>query len=46
MKEALDIAARGLVKTKYELKPIDSLTQIFEDLEGGKISGRIVLDLH
>ncbi|KAK6222378.1 hypothetical protein LQW54_001078 [Pestalotiopsis sp. IQ-011] len=44
-KECLDIAARGLVKTHYELRPMQDLTAIFEEMERGQINGRIVLDL-
>ncbi|KAJ4390964.1 hypothetical protein N0V93_004563 [Gnomoniopsis smithogilvyi] len=43
--EAVEIAARHGIKTQYELKKMEDLTKIFEDMEGGKINGRIVLDL-
>lgn len=66
--EAVNIAARHGIKTRYELKKMTDLTsvspdctlcetlchksetadllgQIFEDMEAGKINGRIVLDL-
>ncbi|KAF8851330.1 NAD(P)-binding protein [Acephala macrosclerotiorum] len=44
-KECLEIAARGLVKTHYQLRKMESLTEIFSEMEDGKISGRMVLDL-
>ncbi|KAH7014167.1 alcohol dehydrogenase [Microdochium trichocladiopsis] len=44
-KECLDIATAAGIKTRYELRPIDSLTQVFKDMEEGKINGRVVLDL-
>ncbi|CAI6089441.1 unnamed protein product [Clonostachys chloroleuca] len=44
-KECLDIAAVGKIKTHYELRPMDNLTEVFKDMKSGKINGRIVLDL-
>ncbi|KAH6871762.1 chaperonin 10-like protein [Thelonectria olida] len=44
-RECLEIASRGLVRTHYQLKTMDQLTEIFHDFEDGKINGRIVLDL-
>jgi len=44
-KECLDIAARGLVKTHYKLRGMDSLTDIFNEMEAGTITGRAVIDL-
>jgi propanol-preferring alcohol dehydrogenase len=41
--EAIDIAARGQVKCYYQLKQLSDLTEVFDDLEKGKIAGRIVL---
>jgi len=43
--ETLELAARGIVKTHYTTKKMEDLTQIFEDMEQGKIQGRVVLDL-
>ncbi|CAN8106094.1 unnamed protein product [Discula destructiva] len=43
--EAVEIAARHGIKTHYELKKMSELTTIFEDMDAGKINGRIVLDL-
>ncbi|CRK10824.1 hypothetical protein BN1723_009178 [Verticillium longisporum] len=44
-KQCLELAAQGRVKTRYTLRRMESLTNIFEDLESGKIQGRVVLDL-
>jgi propanol-preferring alcohol dehydrogenase len=41
----LEIAARGLVKTHYQLRKMEDLTDIFTEMEGGKINGRVVMDL-
>jgi len=43
--EALDIAARGKVKCSFAAKPLKDLTEIFENLEDGKIAGRVVVDM-
>jgi len=44
-KECLDFAARGLVKAHYQLRPMESLTEVFKEMENGTINGRIVIDL-
>jgi propanol-preferring alcohol dehydrogenase len=44
-KEALDIVAAGHVTPHYELRPMDQLTQIFDDMHAGKVMGRLVIDL-
>lgn len=43
--EAMEIAAQGKVKCQYQLRQLHELNQIFEDLEEGKVNGRIVLKL-
>lgn len=43
--EVLGFAARGLVKTHFQVKKMEQLTDIFEDMHAGKLSGRVVLDL-
>jgi alcohol dehydrogenase, propanol-preferring len=43
--EALDIAAKGDVKVVYASKKLDELEQVYEDMKGGKIAGRIVINL-
>ncbi|KAI0052104.1 GroES-like protein [Auriscalpium vulgare] len=44
-REAVDIAARGQVKCYYSVKPLGALSEVYEDLEKGKIAGRIVLNM-
>lgn len=44
MAEALDFAARGLVKADIELQPLSAINSIFERLEHGQVAGRVVLD--
>lgn len=44
MKEALDFAARGKVKAQIETAPLSEINTIFENMEKGKINGRIVLE--
>lgn len=43
--ETLDFAARGLVKTTFRTEKMDKLTSIFEEMDAGKLRGRVVLDL-
>ncbi|ODN77762.1 hypothetical protein, variant 1 [Cryptococcus amylolentus CBS 6039] len=43
--EALEIAAAGKVKVVYEQKTLADLKDVYEDLEAGKIAGRIVLEV-
>jgi alcohol dehydrogenase, propanol-preferring len=43
--EVLDMAARGIVKTKYEIEPMEKLGEVFEKLHDGKLLGRVVLEL-
>lgn len=43
--ETLDFAQRGVAKTKYRLAKLEDLSQVFKDMEDGKIEGRVVLDL-
>ncbi|KAL3424734.1 putative alcohol dehydrogenase [Phlyctema vagabunda] len=43
--EVLDMAARGIVKTKFRLETMDKLTEVFEEMSAGKMQGRVVLDL-
>lgn len=43
--EALDFAARGLVKVHYKTEKMDKLTEIFKDMNEAKLQGRVVLDL-
>ncbi|KAL1959285.1 hypothetical protein VTO42DRAFT_2472 [Malbranchea cinnamomea] len=43
--ECIDIAARGLVKTHFQLRKMEELSEIFEEMRQGKIKGRVVIDL-
>ncbi|KAF9225933.1 GroES-like protein, partial [Gyrodon lividus] len=42
--EAMEIAAAGKVKVKYELKGLTELQEVYEGLDQGKVAGRVVLD--
>lgn len=43
--QVLDLAARGLVKTHCRVEKLDKLTEVFREMEGGKLQGRVVIDL-
>ncbi|KZV65771.1 GroES-like protein [Peniophora sp. CONT] len=43
--EAMEIAATGAVKCIFQAKPLAELKNVYHDLEGGKIAGRIVLNM-
>ena len=43
--DVLDLAARGIIKVHYELRSLDELTQVFQDMKAGSLVGRIVLNL-
>ena len=43
--EVLAMAGRGIVKTHYRLEKMESLSEVFEEMEAGKLIGRVVLDL-
>lgn len=45
MIEAIGFYARGAVSTKYELRPLDAVNDVFSRMETGTIDGRVVLDL-
>ncbi|CAE6526405.1 unnamed protein product [Rhizoctonia solani] len=45
MRQALDIAARGRVNTICRIEPLAKLPEVFEELQAGKLAGRVVLDL-
>ncbi|GAB1524191.1 Alcohol dehydrogenase [Rhizoctonia solani] len=44
-RQALDIAARGRVKTTYRVEPLGALPAVFKEMKEGKLAGRVVLDL-
>ncbi|KAL1635652.1 hypothetical protein SLS56_001705 [Neofusicoccum ribis] len=43
--ETMDFARRGIVKSHHRVEKMDALTAVFEEMEGGKLQGRVVLDL-
>lgn len=43
--EVLELAARGLVSTHLRVEKLERLTEVFEEMEGGKLQGRVVIDL-
>jgi len=43
--DVLDMAARGIVKTHFRIEKMDKLTEVFQEMEQGKLHGRVVLDL-
>lgn len=45
MMEALDFAKRGLVKCHVAAAPLDSVNEVFTDLDNDRIMGRVVLKL-
>lgn len=44
-KEALDFAARGLVKCEIEMRQLEDIEQTLQDLEAGAIAGRVVIKI-
>lgn len=44
LQEAFQFAAEGKVVPKVELRPIEDINDIFEEMEEGKITGRMVID--
>jgi len=40
----MEIAASGKVHVKYALRGLTNLQQVYNELEEGKVAGRIVLD--
>jgi alcohol dehydrogenase, propanol-preferring len=45
MQEALDFFARGKVSPTYTVRPLAEINDIFAELEGGTIDGRVVMDM-
>jgi propanol-preferring alcohol dehydrogenase len=45
MSEALDFFARGKVDPTYTVRPLDEINAIFEEMEQGRIDGRVVMDM-
>ncbi|KAF8602276.1 GroES-like protein [Ceratobasidium sp. AG-I] len=44
-RQALDIAARGRVRTTFRVEPLASLPEVFKEMKEGKLAGRVVLDM-
>ena len=42
--EAFDFATQGLVVLVVQKRPVQDAPEIFEEMESGKINGRMVLD--
>ncbi len=45
LQEALELAARGLVKCNYTKAQMGDINDVFNEMRAGKIDGRIVLDI-
>lgn len=43
--DTLDFAARGVIKSHVRVEKMSELTKVFEEMEQGKLQGRVVLDL-
>lgn len=43
--ETLEFAERGIVKTYFTTSKMEDLTGIFEKMDRGELTGRVVLDL-
>ncbi|KID63573.1 alcohol dehydrogenase II, partial [Metarhizium brunneum ARSEF 3297] len=43
--ETLDFAARGVIKSHVRVEKMSELTRVFEEMDQGKLQGRVVLDL-
>ena len=43
--ETLEMASRGIVKTHFTVKKMDDLNDVFQQMDQGKLQGRVVLDL-
>ncbi|CAE6489116.1 unnamed protein product [Rhizoctonia solani] len=44
-RQALDMVARGRVQTACRVEPLGKLPEVFDEMEAGKLAGRVVLDL-
>ncbi|MFM1538292.1 alcohol dehydrogenase AdhP [Helcococcus bovis] len=45
LKEAFQFGAEGLVVPKCEMRPMEDINDIFDEMEAGTIRGRMVIDL-
>jgi len=39
------MAARGIVKTHFIVEPMSKLTDVFHQVDAGKLQGRVLIDL-
>lgn len=46
LQEALQFAAEGKIKSNIEVRKLDEINDIFDELEKGKVNGRIVVDMN
>lgn len=44
LKEAFQFAAEGKVVPKVAMRPVEDINDIFDEMEAGKITGRVVID--
>lgn len=44
-RETLEYAARGIIKAHVRVEKMEALTDVFKEMEAGKLQGRVVLDL-
>lgn len=44
--EALDFAARGVVKPIYSVRALDEIAQVFDELARNEVKGRVVIRCH
>jgi len=45
LREVLELAASGRVKCQVEVRPLEAVNQVFEEMRRGKITGRVVLEM-
>lgn len=45
LKEALQFAAEGKVKARFETQPLEEINTIISRLKQGKVQGRVVLKM-
>lgn len=43
--ETMEFAARGVIKAHFRIEKMDALTEVFKEMEEGRLQGRVVLDL-
>ncbi|KAL3463131.1 alcohol dehydrogenase 2 [Aspergillus heterothallicus] len=43
--ETMEFASRGVIKAHFRTEKMEALTDVFKEMEAGKLQGRVVLDL-